>query len=222
MVATPYLCKNDDRQKILKMTECRGNTANDLTFHMFFFVWISLIALVDQTFRSRQEIANVLTTHQQFLCGHLPQWWLRMLRKNSNQTGILIQVSWACHLQQKSSNKCQWHSKDHCVEVLIRQKEIWKQVQQQRKSTHYYGVEYFDVAGRRFQIAGYITKIPYAIELSETDKAILQNYHFIWSRIHDTRQVRHQIIHINTIKAKWCLSTDLYLCYLFWFWMITL
>ena len=37
--------------------------------------------------------------------------------------------------------------------------------------------EYFDVAGRRHQIAGGITKIQYAIELSETEKALLQTYH---------------------------------------------
>ena len=56
--------------------------------------------------------------------------------------------------------------------------------------------EYFDVAGRRHQIAGDITKIPYAIGLNETEKALLQNYHFMSSRIPGTRQVRHHIRHI--------------------------
>ena len=32
--------------------------------------------------------------------------------------------------------------------------------------------EYFDVAGRRHHIAGDITKIPYAIGLNETEKAL--------------------------------------------------
>ena len=56
--------------------------------------------------------------------------------------------------------------------------------------------EYFDAAGRRHQIVGDITKIPYAIGLNETEKALLQNYHFMSSRIPGTRQVRHHIRHI--------------------------
>ena len=56
--------------------------------------------------------------------------------------------------------------------------------------------EYFDVAGRRHQIVGDITKVPYAIGLRATEKALLQNYHFMSSRIPGTRQVRHHIRHI--------------------------
>ena len=56
--------------------------------------------------------------------------------------------------------------------------------------------EYLDSAGRRRNISGDITKIPYAIGISATEKALLQNYHFMSSRIPGTRQVRNHIRHV--------------------------
>ena len=42
--------------------------------------------------------------------------------------------------------------------------------------------DYLDSAGRRRRTSGDITKIPYAIGISATEKALLQNYHFMSSR----------------------------------------
>ena len=56
--------------------------------------------------------------------------------------------------------------------------------------------EYVDVAGRRHHIAGDITKNTICHRSERNGKALLQNYHFMSSRIPGTRQVRHHIRHI--------------------------
>ena len=56
--------------------------------------------------------------------------------------------------------------------------------------------EYADVTGRRFPVRGDISKITRIIGLSNTEKALLQNFHFMSSRLPGTRQVRNSIRHI--------------------------
>ena len=70
--------------------------------------------------------------------------------------------------------------------------------------------EYLDYAGRRRHISGDITKIPYAIGLSATEKALLQNYHFMSSRIPGTRQIRHHIRHI-IFSSRVCYGVPVFM-----------
>ena len=53
--------------------------------------------------------------------------------------------------------------------------------------------EYEDSSGRRKQIKGDISKISQIIGLTSEEKALLQNYHFMSSRLAGTRQVRNSI-----------------------------
>ena len=56
--------------------------------------------------------------------------------------------------------------------------------------------EYADATGRRFPVRGDISKITRIIGLRNTEKALLQNFHFMSSRLPGTRQVRNSIRHI--------------------------
>ena len=56
--------------------------------------------------------------------------------------------------------------------------------------------EYEDALGRRVPVRGDISKIMKIIGLKNTEKALLQNFHFMSSRIPGTRQIRNSIRHI--------------------------
>ena len=56
--------------------------------------------------------------------------------------------------------------------------------------------EYLDSSGRRVEVKGDISKISQIIGLSAEEKALLQNYHFMSSRIPGTRQIRGSIRHV--------------------------
>jgi hypothetical protein len=53
-----------------------------------------------------------------------------------------------------------------------------------------------DGRGRRVPVRGDVSKLGQIIGLTDTQKAILQNYHFMSSRIAGTRQIRNSIRHI--------------------------
>ena len=56
--------------------------------------------------------------------------------------------------------------------------------------------EYMAPNGKRTQIKGDVSKLPLAIGLTPTQKALLMNYRFLSSRIPGTRQIRRQINHL--------------------------
>ena len=56
--------------------------------------------------------------------------------------------------------------------------------------------EYYDSCKRRMKVNGDISKISQIIGLSVAEKALLQNYHFISTRISGTRQIRRGIRHL--------------------------
>jgi len=56
--------------------------------------------------------------------------------------------------------------------------------------------EYMDSSGRRMKMNGDVSKISHIIGLSATGKALIQNYHFMSSRIAGTRQIKNSIRHI--------------------------
>ena len=56
--------------------------------------------------------------------------------------------------------------------------------------------EYVNAAGKRVPVKGDISKIGQIIGLTSTEKAMLQNHHFMSSRLAGTRQVRNSIRHI--------------------------
>ena len=56
--------------------------------------------------------------------------------------------------------------------------------------------EYVDATGWRLPVRGDISKITRIIGLRNTEKALLQNFHFMSSRLPGTRQVRNSIRHI--------------------------
>ena len=56
--------------------------------------------------------------------------------------------------------------------------------------------EYLDANGQRKKVKGDISNISNIIGLSPTEKAILQNYHFMSSRLSGTRQIRSSIRHM--------------------------
>ena len=65
--------------------------------------------------------------------------------------------------------------------------------------------EYYNAVRKRIKINGDVSKIPYAIGLSATQKAMARNYQFMSGRIAGTRQIRNSIRHIifsmNSPKA---------------------
>ena len=56
--------------------------------------------------------------------------------------------------------------------------------------------EYYNAVRKRIKINGDVSKIPYAIGLSATQKAMARNYQFMSGRIAGTRQIRNSIRHI--------------------------
>jgi hypothetical protein len=56
--------------------------------------------------------------------------------------------------------------------------------------------EYLGYDGKRKKVNGDISKISQIIGLSATEQALLQNYHFISTRISGTRQIRRSIRHL--------------------------
>ena len=56
--------------------------------------------------------------------------------------------------------------------------------------------EYQDVNGRRYPVKGDVSKISKIIGLTKTEKSLLQNYHFMSSRLAGTRQIRRSINHV--------------------------
>ena len=56
--------------------------------------------------------------------------------------------------------------------------------------------QYLDSNGRRVQVKGDISKISQIIGLNVEEKALLQNYHFMSSRLSGTRQIRGSIRHM--------------------------
>ena len=56
--------------------------------------------------------------------------------------------------------------------------------------------QYLDGQGRRVQMKGDVSKISQIIGLSTTEKALLQNYHFMSSRLAGTRQIRSSLRHL--------------------------
>jgi hypothetical protein len=61
--------------------------------------------------------------------------------------------------------------------------------------------EYEDEAGKRRRARGDISKINRIVGLTDTEKALVQNYHFMSAKIAGTRQVRRQINH-NVFSAR--------------------
>ena len=58
--------------------------------------------------------------------------------------------------------------------------------------------EYLGYDGKRKKLNGDISKISQIIGLTATEQALLQNYHFISTRISGTRQIRRSIRHLVT------------------------
>ena len=56
--------------------------------------------------------------------------------------------------------------------------------------------EYEDALGRRVPVRGDISKITKIIGLTNTQKALLQNFHFMSSRIPGTRRIQNSIRHV--------------------------
>ena len=56
--------------------------------------------------------------------------------------------------------------------------------------------EYQDETGRRCKVRGDVSRITQIIGLSDTEKTLLRNYHFMSSRLPGTRQVRRSINHL--------------------------
>ena len=56
--------------------------------------------------------------------------------------------------------------------------------------------EYITAGNQRRKIRGDVSKLPQAVGLTEEEKALLRNYHFISGRLAGTRQVRRAIGHV--------------------------